>query len=69
MIISGDGDADNLIAALEHRDRVKVVQINVPPSLFEELATAMREPLPALTHLRLESSWESDPSSGIADHS
>jgi hypothetical protein len=49
-----DDDADNLIAALEHRDRVKVVQINVPPSLFEELATAMREPLPALTHLRLE---------------
>jgi hypothetical protein len=56
-----NGDADNLIATLEHRDRVKVVQINVPPSLFEELTTAMREPLPALTHLRLESSWESDP--------
>jgi hypothetical protein len=50
-----DGDADNLIAALGHRDRVQVVEINILPSLFEELVTAMQEPLPALTHLRLES--------------
>jgi hypothetical protein len=48
-------DGDNLIAALEHRDRVQVAEINVPLSLFEELATAMQDPLPALTHLRLES--------------
>ena len=49
------GDEDDLITALEHRDRVRVVEIKVPRSLFEELATAMQEPLPALTHLRLES--------------
>jgi hypothetical protein len=50
-----DDDGDNLIAALEHRDRVQVAEINVPLPLFEELATVMQEPLPALTHLRLES--------------
>lgn len=50
-----DGDADNLFAALERRDRVQVVEIRMLFSLFEKLATAMREPLPALTHLRLES--------------
>jgi hypothetical protein len=50
-----DGDGDDLIAALGHRDRVRIVEISVPLSLFEELATAMQEPLPALTHLRFES--------------
>jgi hypothetical protein len=50
-----DGDADNLIAALEHRDRVQVIEINVLPSLFQKLAKAMQEPHPALMHLRLES--------------
>ena len=50
-----DGDADNLVAALEHRDRVQVVNINILPSLFERLVTAMQEPFPALTRLQLES--------------
>ena len=50
-----DGDGDGIIAALEHRDRIRAVEIKVPHSLFEELATAMQEPLPALTHLLLES--------------
>ena len=50
-----DGDADNLVAALEHRDRVQVVNIKILPSLFERLVTAMQEPFPALTQLQLES--------------
>ncbi|KAH9159553.1 hypothetical protein EDB89DRAFT_1116560 [Lactarius sanguifluus] len=50
-----DDDGDNLIAALEHRDRVRVVGLTVPRSLLYELATAMQGPFPALTHLRLES--------------
>jgi hypothetical protein len=48
-------DRDNLISALEHPDRVQIVDLHVPPSLFEELATVMQEPFPVLTHLRLES--------------
>ena len=51
----GDGNEDNLIAALQYRDRVQVVEIMVSPSVFEVLSTVMQEPLPALTHLRLES--------------
>jgi hypothetical protein len=50
-----DSDRDNLISALEHRDRVQIVDLNVPHSLIEELATVMREPFPALTSLRLAS--------------
>ncbi|KAH9167655.1 hypothetical protein EDB89DRAFT_106868 [Lactarius sanguifluus] len=49
-------DKDNLFAALEHRNRVRVVELNVPYSLLgtEEPATVMQEPFPALTHLWLE---------------
>ena len=49
------GDRDNLFAALEHRDRVRVVEVNVLRSLLKGLATVMQEPFPALTHLRFES--------------
>ena len=49
-----DGSIDALIAALERRDRVQVVEIIVLLSLIEELTTAMQEPLPALEHLQLE---------------
>src|SRR6266702_326204 len=49
------GDRDNLFAALEHRDRVRVVEVNVPRSLLKGLATVMQEPFPALAHLRFES--------------
>ena len=40
-----DGDIDALIAAMERRDRVQVVEIIVLPSSIEELTTAMQEPL------------------------
>ena len=51
----GDSNEDNLIAALQYRDRVQVVEIVVSPSVFEVLSRVIQEPLPALTHLRLES--------------
>ncbi|KAH9161107.1 hypothetical protein EDB89DRAFT_1914102 [Lactarius sanguifluus] len=46
-----DGDIDNLLTALEHRDRVRTVEVEIPCSLLERLATAMQEPFPALTYL------------------
>ncbi|KAH9170292.1 hypothetical protein EDB89DRAFT_1325058 [Lactarius sanguifluus] len=50
-------DQDNLLAALVYRDRVRVIDINLPDSesLFEDLVTEMQEPFPVLTHLRFES--------------
>ncbi|KAI9436877.1 hypothetical protein H4582DRAFT_364341 [Lactarius indigo] len=48
------GDQDNLLAALENRDRVRVVELTLTSSLFKELATVMQRPFPALTHLRFE---------------
>lgn len=51
--IQGD-DRDNLFAALEHRDRVRAVEVYVPDSMMlGELAMAMQEPFTALVHLRL----------------
>ena len=46
---------DNIIAALEHPDRVCEVQLKgVPSLLLEKLLPAMQEPFPALTYLWLE---------------
>jgi len=50
-----DGDGDNLIAALGHRDRVRGIEVNVPCSLLEELSTVMQEPFPALRRLLFQS--------------
>ncbi|KAH9170324.1 hypothetical protein EDB89DRAFT_1326499 [Lactarius sanguifluus] len=48
-------DRDHLFAALEHRDRVGVVELKVPyQQLFEDLLAVMQEPFPVLTHLLLE---------------
>ena len=45
---------DNIVAALEHPDRVRVVRLGaVPSSLLEKLLPAMQEPFPALANLRL----------------
>ncbi len=52
--LQGD-DRDNIFAALEHRNRVRVVDLTVHRSLLEELATVMQEPFLALTHLWFES--------------
>ncbi|KAH9044151.1 hypothetical protein EDB84DRAFT_1559101 [Lactarius hengduanensis] len=49
------GERDDFFAALEHRDRVRVIELNFPYTLSGELATVMQEPFPALTHLLIES--------------
>ncbi len=50
-----DSDEDNILAALEHPDRVRDVELYVPYSLFEKMATVMQRPFPALTRLWLQS--------------
>jgi hypothetical protein len=45
---------DNIIAALEHRDRVSRISIWLTCLRCEKLATIIQEPLPALTSLNLE---------------
>jgi hypothetical protein len=52
---------DNVIAALEHSDRVHCVEIAASSSLLGKVATAMQEPFPALTLLRLSSIDEDVP--------
>jgi len=46
---------DNVIAALEHHDRVCDIRLKgVPSSLLEKLSAAMQEPFPVLAYLDLE---------------
>ncbi|KAH9167661.1 hypothetical protein EDB89DRAFT_107504 [Lactarius sanguifluus] len=60
-------EQDNLFAALENRDRVRVIDLcRVPHTLFERLATVMQEPFTALTFLRLELTY-GNPSPVISD--
>ncbi|KAH9164276.1 hypothetical protein EDB89DRAFT_440214 [Lactarius sanguifluus] len=46
-------DEDNVIAALEHPDRVSSIRLSIKRSQLEKIATAMQEPFPALRHLTL----------------
>ncbi|KAI0290298.1 hypothetical protein BC826DRAFT_1106533 [Russula brevipes] len=46
---------DNIIAALEHPDRVRYINIVDFPRAWETLAAAMQAPFPELTYLRLYS--------------
>ena len=46
-------DEDNIIAALEHPDRVCSVELGGTGSELEKVSTAMQVPFPVLTHLRL----------------
>ena len=49
-----DDDIANIIAALEHRDRIRKIWFYHLPSLqWEQLAPMMQEPFPALTFLQL----------------
>jgi hypothetical protein len=51
-------DASQVIAALEHRDRVWWIHLqDLPSALLEKLATTMQETLPTLKYLRL---WADD---------
>ena len=52
--VMGD-DEDNIIAALEHPDRVRVVELRAPCSLLAKMAMVTRGPFPSLTRLSLES--------------
>ncbi|KAH9167647.1 hypothetical protein EDB89DRAFT_1909823 [Lactarius sanguifluus] len=55
-------DEDNLSAALEHHNRVRVFELKLPYTLFKELATVMQEPFPALTHFWFEwDNWDAMP--------
>ena len=45
---------DNIIAALERRDRVfRISLYNIPSAELDQIASAMQEPFPALTRLRV----------------
>jgi hypothetical protein len=48
-------DEDNLIAALEHPDRVSRIKLSVDESQLGKIAALMQEPLPLLTHLSISS--------------
>jgi hypothetical protein len=48
-------DDDNVIAALEHPDRVRCLKLPVTSSLLEKVATVAREPFPTLAQLWLSS--------------
>ena len=49
------GDNVNVIAALEHPDRVCMIHLySLPSSLLERFTTVMQEPFPVLTDLRLD---------------
>ena len=69
MIIVGSDDpkplmggADNILAALEHVDRVRHINFDdIPSPLLEKFTAAMRKSFPALTVLRISSSDEWTP--------
>ena len=46
-------DEDNVVAALEHRSRIRVIHLPVSVSLWSKIVTVMQEPFPALTSLLL----------------
>jgi hypothetical protein len=47
-------DEDNVVAALEHPDRVRRITLSgITRTLWEKLDAAMRKPFPALTHVYL----------------
>lgn len=53
---------DNIIAALEHNDRVCRIDLwRVPSSQWEAVLAAMQQPFPALTRLQLEFNDETTP--------
>ncbi|KAH9037739.1 hypothetical protein EDB84DRAFT_1560490 [Lactarius hengduanensis] len=49
-------DEDNVIAALEHPDRVSRVRLYITESQLGRITPAMQEPFPVLTHLSISSS-------------
>jgi hypothetical protein len=67
IVIWTDGmwDADNIIAALEHNDRICRLELHEGlSSEFEKVIAAMQQPFPALTHLWL---WPYHETAPVAD--
>jgi hypothetical protein len=57
MLLKPEDNLDNLIAALEHPDRVSEVDISFPPdSLLDQVLAVMQEPFPAMTRLSFRTS-------------
>jgi hypothetical protein len=57
MLLKPEDNLDNLIAALEHPDRVCEVDFTSPPeSLWDQVLALMQEPFPALTRLSFRAS-------------
>jgi hypothetical protein len=54
-------DADNIMAALEHRDRVRQINLESVPLVLFERDSVMMESFPALTHLFLSKEHTSFP--------
>ncbi|KAI9444539.1 hypothetical protein H4582DRAFT_824588 [Lactarius indigo] len=48
-------DNVNILAALEHPDRVRCIKLYLPDSSLGDVITVMQRPFPALTHLWLSS--------------
>ncbi|KAH9168943.1 hypothetical protein EDB89DRAFT_1555705 [Lactarius sanguifluus] len=48
-------DEDNIIAALEQRDRIRHLRFSVTSALLEKMVTLMRGPFPELRHLAISS--------------
>ncbi|KAH9992239.1 Piwi domain-containing protein [Russula compacta] len=61
--VKDEGPQDNIVAALERRDRACLIYLyHLRSCMLERLAPLMQEPFPALTHLHLESSnYDSPP--------
>jgi len=54
-------DEDNIVAALEHNDRVCDIYVgHVSSSPWETIMAEMQEPFPTLTHLHLDAIKEGD---------
>ena len=53
---------DNIVAALEHKDRVCHIDLKqIPNSLLEEISVALEQPFPALTDVALDSNHKLEP--------
>ena len=51
--IDKPNDGDNVIAALEHPDRVRYIALDIKGLKLEELVTVMQDPFPVLTYLNI----------------
>ncbi|KAH9956127.1 hypothetical protein BGW80DRAFT_1466620 [Lactifluus volemus] len=52
------GDEDNIIAALQHPNRINIIQLTVTTPLLERLTTLAHVPFPKLVHLELTTQTE-----------